>query len=59
MFQTLTGSLAILFAVVGIIFVFALFMTAVLRWLFLTDVEMAETTTVFEASSEYHLRKAA
>jgi hypothetical protein len=59
MFQTLTGSLVILFAMVGIIVVFALFMTAVLRWLFLTDVERAGATTVYEPSTAYRFRKAA
>lgn len=34
MFQTLTGSLIIFLAMLGIIFVFALFMTALLRWIF-------------------------
>jgi hypothetical protein len=37
MFQTLTGSLLILLAVLGIIFIFALFMTALLRWIFGTE----------------------
>jgi type IV secretory pathway VirB2 component (pilin) len=58
MFQTLTGSLVVLFAVVGIIFVFALFMTGVLRWLFLTDAD-AGTTTMYAPSAEYGFRKAA
>lgn len=59
MFQTLTGSLIILFAILAIIFAFALFMTAVLRWIFLTDVELAETTTVHEPTTVYSIRKAA
>ena len=59
MFQTLTGSLIILFAMLAIIFAFALFMTAVLRWIFLTDVELAETTTVREPTTVYSIRKAA
>lgn len=58
MFQTLTGSLIILFAMLAIIFAFALFMTAVLRWIFLTDVELAETTTV-HPTTVYSIRKAA
>jgi hypothetical protein len=59
MFQTLTGSLIILFAMLAIIFAFALFMTAVLRWIFFTDVELAETTTVHEPTTVYSIRKAA
>jgi hypothetical protein len=59
MFQTLTGSLIILFAMLAIIFAFALFMMAVLRWIFLTDVEPAETTTVHEPTTVYSIRKAA
>ena len=59
MFQTLTGSLIILFAMLAIIFAFALFMTAVLRWIFFTDVELAETTTVHEPITVYSIRKAA
>jgi hypothetical protein len=59
MFQTLTGSLIILCAMVGIIAVFALCMTGLLRWLFLTDVEKAETTSVYEPSTADPLRRAA
>ena len=59
MFQTLTGSLIILLCILGIILVFALFVTASLRWIFLTDVEAAETTTVNEPSAEYRFRRAA
>ena len=59
MFQTLTGSLIILFTMLAIIFIFALFMTAVLSWIFLTDVELAETTTVPDPSTVYPIRKAA
>jgi len=58
MFQTLTGSLIILCAMIGIIFLFALFITAVLRRLFLSDVETAGTT-VDEPSTDYRYRKAA
>ena len=58
-FQTLSGSLVILLAILGIIFVIALFVTALLRWIFLTDVEAAETTTVSEPSSEPQFRQAA
>ena len=58
-FQTLSGSLVILFAMLGIIFVLALLGTALLRWIFLTDVEAAETTTVSEPSSEHRFRQAA
>jgi hypothetical protein len=59
MFQTLTGSLIILVTMLGIIAVFALCMTGLLRWLFLTDVEMAETTSVYEPSTTYPSRRAA
>lgn len=58
-FQTLSGSLVILLAVLGIIFVIALLGTALLRGIFLTDVEAAETTTVSETSSEHQFRQAA
>ena len=34
MFHTLTGSLIILLSILGIIFVFAIFMTVLLRWIF-------------------------
>jgi len=59
MFQTLTGSLIILLAVLGIIFALALLVTALLRWIFLTDVEAAETTNVYEPPTVYPFRKAA
>lgn len=58
-FQTLTGSLVILFAMLGIIFVLALLGTALLRKIFLTDVEAAETTTVSEPLRESRFRQAA
>ena len=59
MFDTLTGSLIIVIAMLGIISIFALCMTGLLRWLFLTDVEMAETTSVYEPSTAYPSRWAA
>jgi hypothetical protein len=59
MFNTLTGSLIILFSILAIIAALALFLTALLRWIFLTDEEAAETTTVYEPSPDYPLRKAA
>ena len=58
-FQTLSGSLVILFAMLGIIFVLALLATGLLRGIFLTDVEAAETTTVYEPASEHRFRQAA
>ena len=58
-FQTLSGSLVILFAMLGIIFILALLGTALLRGIFLTDVEAAETTTVSDPSSEHGFRQAA
>ena len=58
-FQTLSGSVVILFAMLGIIFVVALLATALLRWIFLTDVEAAETTTVSEPFTEHGFRQAA
>ena len=39
MFHTLTGSLIILLSMLGIIFVFAIFMTVLLRWIFGRDEE--------------------
>ena len=59
MFQTLTGSLIILLGILGMIFVLALLVTALLRWIFLTDVEAAETTNVYEPPTVYPFRKAA
>ena len=59
MFQTLAGSLIILLVMLGIIFVLALLLTALLRWIFLTDIEAAETTTVDEPPMAYPHRKAA
>ena len=59
MFQTLAGSLIILLAILGITFVLAVLVTALLRWIFLTDVEAAETTNVYEPSTVYPFRKAA
>lgn len=59
MFNTVTGSLIILFSILAIIAALALFLTALLRWIFLTDEEAAETTTVYEPSPDYPLRKAA
>ena len=58
-FQTLSGSVVILFAMLGIIFVVALLATALLRGIFLTDVEAAGTTTVSEPSTEHGFRQAA
>jgi hypothetical protein len=59
MFDTATGSLILVLCILAIIVVCALFMTALLRWIFLTDEEAAETTTVYEPSTDYPLRKAA
>jgi hypothetical protein len=59
MFNTVTGSLIILFSILTIIAVLALFLTALLSWIFLTDEEAAETTTVYQPSMDYPLRKAA
>ncbi len=59
MFDTLLGSLIILSSILVITVALALFLTALLRWMFLTDEEAAETTTVYEPSADYPLRKAA
>ena len=59
MFNTVTGSLIILFSILVIIGALALFLTALLSWMFLTEEEAAETTTVYEPSADYPLRKAA
>jgi hypothetical protein len=59
MFNTVTGSLIILFSILAIIAALALFLTALLSWMFLTEEEAAETTTVYEPSPDYPLRKAA
>jgi len=59
MFQTLTGSFIILVAMFGIIFIFAVCLAAWLTWIFLTDEEAAETTTVYEPSMVHPFRQAA
>ena len=59
MFDTLSGSLILVFAMLGIISFFALCMTGLLRWLFLSDVELADTTSVDESSTAYPLDRAA
>ena len=59
MFDTVLGSVILLMAMLVIMFAFALFVTAWLRWMFLTDEELAETATVHEPSTAYPLRKAA
>jgi hypothetical protein len=59
MFQTLTGSLIIFVCMFAIFFAFALFVTALLRWIFLTDEEASEATVLREPSLTYPYRKAA
>jgi hypothetical protein len=59
MFHTLTGSFIIFLCMFVIVFAFALFMTALLRWIFLTDEEASETTAFSEPSTAYPYRKAA
>ncbi len=59
MFDTVLGSVIILSTMLAIIFVLALVATAWLRWLFLTDEEAVETTTLHEPSMTYSYRKAA
>ncbi|HEY7129867.1 MAG TPA: hypothetical protein VH332_09360 [Nitrospira sp.] len=59
MFDTVLGSVLLLLTMAGIMFVIALFVTAFLRWVFLTDEELAETTTVGEPSTAHQYRKAA
>jgi hypothetical protein len=59
MFDTVLGSVILLLTMGGIMLVIALFVTAFLRWVFLTDEELAETTNVGEPSTAYQFRKAA
>ena len=59
MFDTGLGSIILLSTMLGIIFVLALLATAWLRWVFLTDEEAAETTTVHEPSMAPSYRKGA
>jgi hypothetical protein len=59
MFHTLTGSLIIFVCMFAIVFAFALFMTALLRWIFLTDEETLETAALREPPMAYPYRKAA
>ena len=59
MFDTVPGSVILLLAMLGIIFVLALFVTAFMRWIFLTDEELAETTTVHDPLAADHFQKAA
>lgn len=59
MFDTVLGSLILLTGILAIIVALAVFLMALLRWMYLTDEEAAETTTVYEPSTVYPLRKAA
>jgi len=59
MFQTLTGSLLILLAVLGIIFIFALFMTALLRWIFGTEDDAVAWSAMAEPARISSLQRAA
>jgi hypothetical protein len=57
MFQTLTGSLIILFCIVAILIGFAVFLTALLRWIFGKDRDVVAIPEM--PSKPYSLRRAA
>jgi hypothetical protein len=59
MFQTLTGSLLILLVMLGIIFVFALFMTALLRWIFGTEDDAVAWSAIATPARVSSLQRAA
>jgi hypothetical protein len=59
MFQTLTGSLIILLCIVTIIFAFAFFMTALLRWIFGTQDEAVAWSAMAAPTRIATLRRAA
>jgi hypothetical protein len=59
MFQTLTGSLIILFAMVAIVFAFAVLITAVLRWIFGRDDETVAWSAMAAPARIASLRRAA
>ncbi|HEU4504929.1 MAG TPA: hypothetical protein VFR79_08865 [Nitrospira sp.] len=59
MFQTLTGSLIILLAILGIIFILALFMTALLRWIFGTADDAVAWSAMATPAQISSLRRAA
>lgn len=59
MFQTLTGSLIILLAILGIIFILALFTTALLRWIFGTEDEAVPWSAMAAPAQSSSLRRAA
>ena len=59
MFATLTGSLIILFGMLGIIFAFALVLTALLRWIFGTENDAVAWSAMAAPTRISSLRKAA
>jgi hypothetical protein len=59
MFATLTGSLIILLSMLGIIFAFALLMTALLRWMFGTKDDAVAGPAVTAPARISSLRRAA
>ncbi len=59
MFQTLTGSLIILLAILGIIFTLALSMTALLRWIFGTEDDAVAWSAMAAPAQISSLRRAA
>ena len=59
MFHTLTGSLIILLSMLGIIFVFAIFMTVLLRWIFGRDEEAMAWSAMVAPARIATMRRAA
>jgi hypothetical protein len=59
MFATLTGSLIILFGMLGIIFAFALILTALLRWIFGTEDDVVAWSAMAAPTRISSLKKAA
>jgi hypothetical protein len=59
MFATLTGSLIILFGMLGIIVAFALILTALLRWIFGTEDDVVAWSAMAAPTRISSLKKAA
>ena len=59
MFHTLTGSLMIFLSMLGIIFVFAIFMTVLLRWIFGREEEAVAWSAMVAPTRVATMRRAA
>ena len=59
MFHTLTGSLIVFVSMLGIIFVFAIFMTVLLRWIFGREEEAVAWSAMAAPARIATMRRAA